>query len=50
MPENMARCASMKASLAVLGRRKGSEASAETVRHMAEQEQRHLETFDLAGQ
>jgi len=32
--------------LAVLNRRKGSEASAETVRHMAAQEQRHLKTFD----
>jgi ubiquinone biosynthesis monooxygenase Coq7 len=32
--------------LAVLGRRKGSAATAETIRHMAEQEQRHLKTFD----
>ncbi|HEX4270002.1 MAG TPA: demethoxyubiquinone hydroxylase family protein [Rhizomicrobium sp.] len=32
--------------LAVLGRRKGSERSAETIRHMAAQEQRHLKTFD----
>jgi 3-demethoxyubiquinol 3-hydroxylase len=32
--------------LAVLGRRKGSEHSAETIRHMAAQEQRHLKAFD----
>ena len=32
--------------LAVLGRRKGSEASAEMIRHMAAEEQRHLKTFD----
>jgi ubiquinone biosynthesis monooxygenase Coq7 len=32
--------------LAVLGRRKGSERSAQTIRHMAAQEQRHLKTFD----
>jgi ubiquinone biosynthesis monooxygenase Coq7 len=32
--------------LAVLGRRKGSEASAGMIRHMAEQEQRHLKAFD----
>ncbi len=32
--------------LAVLGRRKGAEASTALVRHMAEQEQHHLKTFD----
>src|ERR1700742_2661958 len=32
--------------LAVLKRRKGAEASVETITHMAEQEQRHLKTFD----
>ena len=32
--------------LAVLNRRKGSEASAQAIRHMAAQEQRHLKTFD----
>jgi ubiquinone biosynthesis monooxygenase Coq7 len=32
--------------LAVLGRRKGAEQSAEMIRHMAEQEQHHLKTFD----
>ena len=32
--------------LAVLVRRKGAAATAETIRHMAEQEQRHLKTFD----
>jgi 3-demethoxyubiquinol 3-hydroxylase len=32
--------------LAVLRRRKGAEHSVETIAHMAEQEQRHLKTFD----
>jgi ubiquinone biosynthesis monooxygenase Coq7 len=32
--------------LAVLGRRKGAERAVETIRHMAAQEQHHLETFD----
>jgi ubiquinone biosynthesis monooxygenase Coq7 len=32
--------------LAVLKRRKGAEASVETIQHMAEQEQRHLKAFD----
>jgi ubiquinone biosynthesis monooxygenase Coq7 len=32
--------------LAVLKRRKGAAASVETITHMAEQEQRHLKTFD----
>src|ERR1700761_3488546 len=32
--------------LAVLKRRKGAEASVETITHMAEQEQRHLKAFD----
>src|SRR5258708_2856751 len=32
--------------LAVLKRRGGAAASVETIRHMAEQEQRHLKTFD----
>ncbi len=32
--------------LAVLRRRKGTEKSVETIAHMAEQEQRHLKTFD----
>jgi len=32
--------------LAVLKRRKGTEASVETIAHMAEQEQRHLKAFD----
>ena len=32
--------------LAVLGRRKDSEHSAKTIRHMAAQEQRHLKAFD----
>ena len=38
----MARCGSMKASW----RCWASAASADTIRHMAEQEQRHLKTFD----
>src|SRR5215471_18249613 len=32
--------------LAVLKRRKGAAASVDTIRHMAEQEQRHLKAFD----
>src|SRR5690348_3032483 len=32
--------------LAVLKRRKGTEASVQTITHMAEQEQRHLKAFD----
>src|SRR5258706_3099171 len=32
--------------LAVLRRRKGTQASVETIAHMAEQEQRHLQAFD----
>src|SRR5258705_8861060 len=32
--------------LAVLKRRKGAQASVETIAHMAEQEQRHLKAFD----
>ena len=32
--------------LAVLKRRKGAAASVETIQHMADQEQRHLKTFD----
>jgi ubiquinone biosynthesis monooxygenase Coq7 len=32
--------------LAILSRKPGSEHSARTIRHMAEQEQRHLNTFD----
>ncbi len=32
--------------LAVLRRRRGAEKSVETIAHMAEQEQRHLKTFD----
>ncbi|HEX4028324.1 MAG TPA: demethoxyubiquinone hydroxylase family protein [Rhizomicrobium sp.] len=32
--------------LAVLKRRKGAGASVETIQHMADQEQRHLKTFD----
>ena len=32
--------------LAVLKRRKGAQASVETITHMAEQEQRHLKAFD----
>lgn len=32
--------------IAVLSRRKGSEKTVETIRHMAEQEQEHLKTFD----
>src|ERR1700746_1493680 len=32
--------------LAVLKRRKGADASVETIQHMADQEQRHLKAFD----